>query len=96
MSDGPVVRVSRRLADTARDWIGSAPAGAERGERAARFILEVARLVAPALRLRAQLLLEALPEAEQLRHWEAAHASEPAELDESVGRLVALVARAQA
>lgn len=95
-SDGRALRVSLRLRDAAHDWIRSARPGPERGERAARFILEVARLLAPALRLSAQIALEALSEEDQLRRWQAAEAQGPEPLHESVGRLVALVASGQA
>lgn len=88
-------RLSRRLRDLAAESIRGAAPGAARAERAARFILEVARLLAPAVRLDAQLRLEALPEEEQFQRWEtAAPAAGP--LDDSVGRLVALVASGQA
>ena len=94
--DGRRVRIARRLRDVAGDWIRAAQPGLPRAERAAAFALEVARLLAPTVRLAAQLALEALPEAEQLARWEAAaQAPEPA-LDESVGRLVALVAAGHA
>jgi len=94
--DGARVRVARRLRDIGADWIRAAPPGLERAERAGALVLEIARLVAPAARLAAQLKLEALPEAEQLRRWEAAGGEAEAPLDVSVGQLVALVARDQA
>jgi hypothetical protein len=52
----------------------------------------VARLLAPEVRGRAQALLESLPQQEQARRIEAA-AEESEALDESVGRLIALLAR---
>jgi len=66
--------------------------GQERAEQALRFVLEVARLLGAEVRARAQALLESLPEAEQARQLDAA-AEAPAALDESVGRLIALLAR---
>ncbi|HUG37969.1 MAG TPA: hypothetical protein VML54_13515 [Candidatus Limnocylindrales bacterium] len=96
VSGGAGVRLSGRLRDAGLDWILAAPPGAERAARAARFILEVARLLAPAIRLRAQVALEALPEEDQLARLQAADPPTDAALDESVGRLVALVARGHA
>ncbi len=94
--DGTRVRLARRLRDVATDWIRAAAPGPPRGERAAVFALEVARLLAPTARLVAQIALEALPEEEQLRRWEAASAAGDPPLDASVGRLVALVAAGHA
>ena len=51
-----------------------------------------ARLVGPEVRRRAQALLESQPEAEQARQLEQA-AEPPEALDESVGRLIALLTR---
>ena len=93
-ADGARYRISWRLRDTGADWIGAAPE-AERAQRAAALILEVAHLLAPAVRLRAQMALEALPEAEQKRRWEEAASAAPPPLDASVGRLIALVTRGQ-
>jgi len=84
-------RVSRRLRDTGVRWVREAAPGPERERRAIVFVLEVARLLAPALRQRAQArLLEQSLEA-QARALDAAEA--PAGLPESVGRLLTLVAR---
>jgi len=55
-------------------------------------VLEVARLLGPEVRGRAQALLEALPEEGQAQRLEAAE-QEPEALDPSVGRLIALLAR---
>jgi hypothetical protein len=91
--DGAVVRVRRQLLDVALEWIREAPSGGARGERAGALALEVARLLAPELRRRAQARLEALPPAEQDRAWEAGQAAEAPPLGEPVGRLLALLAR---
>ncbi len=85
------LRVSRRLRDLGHEWIAGA-SGPERGDRAVAFVLEVAQLLAPVVKLRAQETLERLPEDEQRRRWETAEAEPPAPLDDSVGRLVLLVA----
>ena len=86
------IRLSARLRDAAAASLRSAAPGQERAEQALRFVLEVARLLGPDVRARAQALLESLPEAEQARRLD--DASEPPEaLDASVGRLIALLAR---
>ena len=86
------IRLSARLREAAAASLHSAAPGRERAEQALRFVLEVARLLGPEVRGRAQALLESLPEAEQtLRLGAAAEESEA--LDESVGRLIALLAR---
>lgn len=86
------IRLSARLREALAASLGSAAPGRERAEQALRFVLEVARLLAPEVRGRAQALLESLPEAEQaLRLGTATEESEA--LDESVGRLIALLAR---
>jgi hypothetical protein len=54
-------------------------------------VLEVARLLGPEVRNRAQARLESLSEAEQRRILEEAPAELPEALGDSVGRLVALV-----
>ena len=95
-ADGARVRLARRLRDVATDWIRVAAPGPPRGERAVAFALEVARLLAPTVRVAAQIALEALPEEEQLRRWEAASAAGDQPLDASVGRLIALVAAGHA
>ena len=82
----------RRLFDAAAASLRSAEPGRDRAEQALRFVLEVARLLGPEVRGRAQALLETLPETEQARRLEAP-AQAPEALDESVGRLIALLAR---
>jgi hypothetical protein len=86
------IRLSARLRGAGAASLGSAAPGQERAEQALRFILEVARLLAPEIRSRAQALLLSLPEAEQARCLEPT-AEPPEALDESVGRLIALLAR---
>ncbi len=86
------IRLSARLREAGAASLGSAAPGQERAEQALRFVLEVARLLGPEIRSRAQALLESLPEAEQARQLETA-ADPPEALDESVGRLIALLAR---
>ncbi len=88
---GGRARIARRLRDTADDWIRAAPPGAERGSRAAAFVLEIARLLGPSVRLAAQLRLEALPEPEQLRRLQDAETSPPPSLPSAVGRLISLL-----
>jgi hypothetical protein len=83
-------RISRQLKDRATAWIGEA-SEAERAQRAALLALEVARLLAPAIRLEAQERLEALPESEQARIWAAEGSAAPSALGDSVGRLLALI-----
>jgi hypothetical protein len=91
------IRLSGRLREAGQASLRGAAPGQERAEQALRFILEVARLLGPEIRTRAQALLEALPEGEQQRRLEAAAAELPPELDdaldESVGKLIALVTR---
>jgi hypothetical protein len=86
------IRLSARLREAGAASLASAERGQERAEQALRFVLEVARLLGPEVRARAQALLESLPEAEQARRLESAP-EEPEALDESVGRLIALLAR---
>jgi hypothetical protein len=76
------------------EWVGESAAGPERAQRAIAFVVEVARLVAPAARLRAQARLAASSAAEQARALD----TPPHEgaLPESVGRLLALVASGRA
>ena len=85
------IRLSARLREALAASLESAAPGRERAEQALRFALEVARLLGPEVRGRAQALLESLPEQEQARRL-AAPAEEPEALDESVGRLIALLA----
>jgi hypothetical protein len=91
--DGGLVRVRRQLLDVGLEWIREAPGGVARGERAGALALEVARLLAPELRRRAQARLEALPSEDQKTAWEAGQAAEAPPLGEAVGRLLALLAR---
>lgn len=85
------IRLSARLREAGAASLDSAAPGRERAEQALRFVLEVARLLGPEVRGRAQALLESLPSLEQARRLDA---GEPPEaLDESVGRLIALLAR---
>lgn len=65
--EGSTIRLSDRLRRLGLDTIRAASPGDGRGERAVLFALEIARLLAPEVRLRAQRRLEALPEAEQRR-----------------------------
>ncbi len=87
------IRLSLKLREAGQASLRSAEAGRERAEQALRYILEVARLLGPEIRARAQALLEALPEDEQRERLEAAPRELPEALDESVGKLIALVAR---
>ena len=89
-------RIARRLRDAAEDWIRAAPPGPERENRAAAFVLEIGRLLGPAIRLAAQIRLEALPETEQLRLLQEAANSPPPPLPPSVGRLISLLATTRA
>jgi hypothetical protein len=96
--EGDRISLSRQLRDVGLEWVCERPGIDERGNRAARFVLEIARLLAPEIRLRAQRILEALPEDEQQRRWVATQEipAPPPAFTESVGRLVALVARGHA
>src|SRR5262249_11150310 len=88
--DGEAIRLSYRLRDAALGWLHEAPRGPARAERAAAFALEVARLLGPVVRLRAQMHLEGLPHDDQARALSAE--GEPRAFSESVGRLLALIA----
>jgi hypothetical protein len=90
---GQRVRLSRRLREAGMAALAGAASPPERAEQALRFVLEVARLLGPEVRLRAQARLETLDEAEQRRVLEAAPVELPEALGESVGRLLALVIR---
>lgn len=92
--DDRTVRLSRRLREAGMQWIAGAMPGPERGQRAIAFVLEVARLLAPEARRRAQAQLLALSPSEQERALQAQAVEGP--LPESVGKLLALVARGQA
>lgn len=86
------IRLSVRLREALAASLKDAAPGRERAEQALRFVLEVARLLGPDVRARAQALLEALSEQEQARRLDATtDVSET--LSESVGRLIALLAR---
>jgi len=90
-ADGARVRLSRRLREAGVAWIREAAPGPERGQRAVGFVLEVARLLAPVARRRAQAHLEGLgPEAQERAL--AAEGAPARELPDSVARLLALVA----
>jgi hypothetical protein len=88
--EGATITLSGRLRDAAVAGIREAAAGEGRVARAAQFVLEVARLLAPAVRLRAQMRLEEASPEEQRRALLAGEPSPP--LSESVGRLIALIA----
>ncbi|MBI3104895.1 MAG: hypothetical protein HYY95_04845 [Candidatus Rokubacteria bacterium] len=90
--DGEVIRVSRLLLDAGAARVRAISPGAERAAPAVRLVVDVARLLAPEVRRRAQMALEALPEDEQLRLWEGSAGAADTPLDDSVARLVALVA----
>jgi hypothetical protein len=90
---GQRIRLSRRLREAGTAAMAGATSPQERAEQALRFVLEVARLLGPEVRTRAQARLESLPEDEQRRVLEEAPAELPEALGESVGRLVALVLR---
>lgn len=91
--DGQTVRISRRLEDAAVAGLRERPPGPERAEGAIQFILEVARLLAPLVRPRAQMRLCARSEDEQRRALLDAEPEPPPALSESVARLVALITR---
>ena len=86
---GTSITVSRRLRDAAVGWVRGATAGAERAERAVQFVLEVARLLGPTVRLLAQVRLEEADEDEQQR---ALLEPDASPLPDSIGRLLTLVA----
>jgi hypothetical protein len=90
--DGPTIRVSRRLRDAAMSGLREAAPGAARAERAIGFALEVARLLAPEVRVRAQIELEAQSAEDQQRALVPDGETPPRALSESVGRLLTLLA----
>jgi hypothetical protein len=94
-ADGATFTLDRRLRGAATAWIREAPPGADRAERAVQVALEVARLLGPAVRLRAQMLLETLSEQEQERALREGGRDAPP-LSGSVGRLLALIASGMA
>jgi hypothetical protein len=87
------VRLSRRLREAGTAARAGSASPQERAEQALRFVLEVARLLGPEVRQRAQARLEALSENEQRRVLEEAPDELPEALGEAVGRLIALVIR---
>lgn len=85
---GSRITISRELREAAVAWLREAPP-AERAGRAVVVALEVARLLAPTIRLQAQMHLERQSPEDQRR---AIMDAEPAPaLSESVGRLLALI-----
>jgi len=89
---GQRIRLNRRLREAAEAALGGAASPPERAEQALRFVLEIARLLGPEVRARAQAHLESLGEEEQRRILE--NVPEPPEaVGESVGRLISLVIR---
>ena len=90
---GQRVRLSRRLREAGAAARAGAASPQERAEQALRFVLEVARLLGPEVRQRAQARLEALSEDEQRRVLEEAPDELPEALGDAVGRLIALVIR---
>jgi len=85
--DGETITLSHRLRDVAGSWIREAPPGPDRAARAIQFALEVARLLAPTIRLAAQARLASQPEDIQRRALDAA--PDPPPLSDSVARLLA-------
>jgi len=90
---GQRIRISRRLREAGTAALRGAASPQERAEQALRFVLEVARLLGPEVRIRAQARLESLAEEEQRRILASAPTEPPEALGESVGRLIALVIR---
>jgi hypothetical protein len=88
--DGWTVRLSRRLRDAGTAWVREVT-GPARAQRAIAFVLEIARLLAPVARLRAQDELALLDPDAQARAL-AAEGEPPGPLSASVRRLLALVA----
>lgn len=93
---GQRVRLSRRLREAGTAARAGAASPQERAEQALRFVLEVARLLGPEVRDRAQARLEARPEAEQRRVLEDAPHELPEAFGDSIGRLIALVIQGNA
>jgi hypothetical protein len=90
------IRVSRMLRDAGLRRVQAATEPAARVKRAIDLALDVARLLAPEIRPRAQDVLAALPAAEQHRRLRAVEPAPPPHLSESAGRLVALILSGQA
>jgi hypothetical protein len=93
--DSARARFSRRLREEGAAWMEGAARGPARAQRAIVFALELARLLAPTVRLLAQSRLAALPADAQARAL-AADAPPAAGLPDSVGKLVALLASGRA
>ncbi|HEU4439252.1 MAG TPA: hypothetical protein VFT36_08375 [Methylomirabilota bacterium] len=91
-AQGQRIRLGRRLREAAGSALAGAASPEERAEQALRFVLEIARLLGPEVRGRAQARLESLPEDEQRRILETAPEL-PEAMGESVGRLISLVIR---
>jgi hypothetical protein len=87
--DGEAIRISGRLRDAAVAWVREPPP-AERTPRAVQFALEVARLLAPVIRLAAQTRLASQSEETQRRALLEADEAPPP-LTDSVARLLALL-----
>ena len=83
---GPRATVSRRLADVGLRWLADAPAGDDRVGRAIVLAMEVARLLAPEVRARAQDALATLPEPAQAAAWNSPAPTPP---DDAIPRLLA-------
>lgn len=94
--DGERIRISARLRDQALALVRASSTGTERTARAVQIALEVARLLGPVVRLRAQMLLEARSETEQQRALLEAEGEMGPVLSESVGRLLALLSSGSA
>jgi hypothetical protein len=90
---GQRIRLNRRLREAADAALRGAASPQERAEQALRFVLEIARLLGPEVRGRAQAHLESLGETEQRRILESAADELPEAVGESVGRLISLVIR---
>ena len=88
--------MSRAIRDAGLGRVQAATGSSARAQWAIQLALEVARLIAPEIRQRAQDALAALPDAEQRRRWHAAESAPPPAFSESAGRLVALIAGGQA
>ncbi len=89
-ADGQKVRLSRHLRAAAISRLREVPPGPGRTERAIEVALEVARLLAPIVRLRAQIHLEAQSVEAQQQALVARPDTAP--LSASVGRLLSLLA----
>src|SRR5262249_26300617 len=88
-ADEESIRIARQLRDAGVEWIHELPPGSERATRAVQVALEVARLIAPPIRVAAQARLAARGEAAQRRPLVASEPEPP--LSDSVARLLALL-----